>query len=45
MNQLQSPVRAPPPDDMEPQNISFIGNADDDALRQGINRFIIFFSH
>ncbi|CAH0405077.1 unnamed protein product [Chilo suppressalis] len=29
------------PDDMEPQNISFIGNADDDALRQGINRLHI----
>lgn len=31
----------PPPDDMEPQNISFIGNAEDDALRQGINRLNI----
>ncbi|XP_075992737.1 calmodulin-regulated spectrin-associated protein patronin isoform X10 [Anticarsia gemmatalis] len=30
-----------PPDDMEPQNISFIGNAEDDALRQGINRLNI----
>lgn len=26
---------------MEPQNISFIGNAEDDALRQGINRLNI----
>ncbi|XP_061381422.1 patronin isoform X13 [Danaus plexippus] len=36
-----APVPAPPPDDMEPQNISFIGNAEDDALRQGINRLNI----
>lgn len=36
--QLQAPA---PPDDMEPQNISFIGNAEDDALRQGINRLNI----
>lgn len=41
MQQLQTPVHAPPPDDMEPQNISFIGNAEDDALRQGINRLNI----
>ncbi|XP_037297737.1 patronin isoform X11 [Manduca sexta] len=34
-------LQAPPPDDMEPQNISFIGNAEDDALRQGINRLNI----
>lgn len=33
-------LQAPPPD-MEPQNISFIGNAEDDALRQGINRLNI----
>ncbi|XP_028172023.1 patronin isoform X3 [Ostrinia furnacalis] len=39
LQQLQAP--APPPDDMEPQNISFIGNAEDDALRQGINRLNI----
>lgn len=37
-----SPSPSPsPPDDMEPQNISFIGNAEDDALRQGINRLNI----
>lgn len=36
-----APTHAPPPDDMEPQNISFIGNAEDDALRQGINRLNI----
>ncbi|CAH0602855.1 unnamed protein product [Chrysodeixis includens] len=36
-----APHPAPPPDDMEPQNISFIGNAEDDALRQGINRLNI----
>ncbi|CAB3250622.1 unnamed protein product [Arctia plantaginis] len=36
-----TPTHAPPPDDMEPQNISFIGNAEDDALRQGINRLNI----
>ncbi|XP_059058186.1 patronin isoform X9 [Achroia grisella] len=41
LQQLQTPVHAPPPDDMEPQNISFIGNAEDDALRQGINRLNI----
>lgn len=41
LQQLQSPVTAPPVDDMEPQNISFIGNAEDDALRQGINRLNI----
>ncbi|KAM3958063.1 LOW QUALITY PROTEIN: calmodulin-regulated spectrin-associated protein patronin [Aphomia sociella] len=40
LQQLQTPVHAPP-DDMEPQNISFIGNAEDDALRQGINRLNI----
>ncbi|XP_072937138.1 patronin isoform X3 [Epargyreus clarus] len=34
-------AHAAPPDDMEPQNISFIGNAEDDALRQGINRLNI----
>lgn len=42
--QLQAPpqpAQLPPPDDMEPQNISFIGNAEDDALRQGINRLNI----
>ncbi|XP_052747057.1 patronin isoform X3 [Bicyclus anynana] len=38
LHQLHSPA---PPDDMEPQNISFIGNAEDDALRQGINRLNI----
>lgn len=38
---LPVPTSAPPPDDMEPQNISFIGNAEDDALRQGINRLNI----
>ncbi|XP_041968719.1 patronin isoform X3 [Aricia agestis] len=36
-----APAPAPTPDDMEPQNISFIGNAEDDALRQGINRLNI----
>lgn len=41
LQQLQTPVPAPPSDDMEPQNISFIGNAEDDALRQGINRLNI----
>ncbi|XP_068621542.1 patronin-like isoform X1 [Battus philenor] len=41
LQQLQSPVPIQPPDDMEPQNISFIGNAEDDALRQGINRLNI----
>ncbi|XP_045535124.1 patronin [Papilio machaon] len=47
LQQLQAPAPAPapvpvqPPDDMEPQNISFIGNAEDDALRQGINRLNI----
>ncbi|CAG9784120.1 unnamed protein product [Diatraea saccharalis] len=47
MRRSRSPQRQssapepPPPDDMEPQNISFIGNADDDALRQGINRLNI----
>ncbi|KAJ0182119.1 hypothetical protein K1T71_002841 [Dendrolimus kikuchii] len=41
LQQLSTPVPAPPPDDMEPQNISFIGNAEDDALRQGINRLNI----
>lgn len=41
LQQLQTPVQAPPPDDMEPQNISFIGNAEDDALRQGMNRLNI----
>ncbi|XP_073942237.1 calmodulin-regulated spectrin-associated protein patronin isoform X4 [Choristoneura fumiferana] len=40
LQQLQSPAPAVP-DDMEPQNISFIGNAEDDALRQGINRLNI----
>lgn len=29
-----APIPAPPVDDMEPQNISFIGNADD-QLREG----------
>ncbi|XP_049883699.1 patronin-like isoform X3 [Pectinophora gossypiella] len=38
LQQLHAP---PPPADMEPQNISFIGNAEDDALRQGINRLNI----
>lgn len=41
LQQLQTPVKAPPVDDMEPQNISFIGNAEDDSLRQGINRLNI----
>ncbi|KAJ2953919.1 hypothetical protein O0L34_g1556 [Tuta absoluta] len=41
LHQLHTPVKAPPPDEMEPQNISFIGNAEDDALRQGINRLNI----
>lgn len=41
LQQLQSPITAPPVDDMEPQNISFIGSAEDDALRQGINRLNI----
>lgn len=40
LQQLHSPAPAPP-DNMEPQNISFIGNAEDDALRQGINRLNI----
>ncbi|XP_053603230.1 patronin-like isoform X6 [Plodia interpunctella] len=43
LQQLHAPTQKPPPppDDMEPQNISFIGNAEDDALRQGINRLNI----
>ncbi|XP_060802957.1 patronin isoform X10 [Amyelois transitella] len=42
LQQLHTPQKPPPPpDDMEPQNISFIGNAEDDALRQGINRLNI----
>lgn len=41
LQQLQTPVAAPPPDDMEPQNISFIGNAEADALRHGIDRLHI----
>lgn len=47
LHQLHSPSPHPPaaprctPDDMEPQNISFIGNAEDDALRQGIDRLNI----
>lgn len=36
-----APHHPPAPEDMEPQNISFIGNAEDDALRQGINRLNI----
>lgn len=30
-----APIPAPPVDDMEPQNISFIGNADEQQLREG----------
>lgn len=41
LQQLQTPVAAPPPADMEPQNISFIGSAEADALRQGIDRLHI----
>ncbi|CAH2104188.1 unnamed protein product [Euphydryas editha] len=49
LHQLHAPASAPAPastpasapDDMEPQNISFIGNAEDDALRQGIDRLNI----
>lgn len=40
LHQLTAPAPAPP-DDMEPQNISFIGSAEDDALRQGIDRLNI----
>lgn len=35
------PIKAPSIDDMEPQNISFIGNAEDEALQQGISRLNI----
>ncbi|CAH2067496.1 unnamed protein product, partial [Iphiclides podalirius] len=38
---LPAPGPVPPPEDMEPQNISFIGSAEDDALRQGISRLNI----
>ncbi|XP_048482891.1 patronin isoform X10 [Plutella xylostella] len=41
LQQLQKPQTQAIQDDMEPQNISFIGNAEDDALRQGINRLNI----
>lgn len=41
LQQVQTPVPAPPPDDMEPQNISFIGSAETDALRHGIDRLHI----
>lgn len=40
-NVMHTPVKAPSVDDMEPQNISFIGNADDEALQQGIGRLNI----
>lgn len=36
-----TPIKAPSIDDMEPQNISFIGNAEDEALQQGIGRLNI----
>ncbi|XP_074040441.1 calmodulin-regulated spectrin-associated protein patronin isoform X3 [Leptinotarsa decemlineata] len=35
-----APIPAPPPDDMEPQNISFIGNAAD-KLSEGLSRLNI----
>ncbi|XP_044012467.1 patronin isoform X14 [Aphidius gifuensis] len=38
--QIHTSVPAPPVDDMEPQNISFIGN-DDDAVSQGIRHLNI----
>lgn len=38
---LHTPIKAPSIDDMEPQNISFIGNAEDEALQQGISRLNI----
>ncbi|XP_026314535.1 patronin-like isoform X4 [Hyposmocoma kahamanoa] len=41
LQQLQTPVPAPPPADMEPQNISFIGSAEADAPRHGIDRLHI----
>ncbi|XP_060518088.1 patronin isoform X3 [Cylas formicarius] len=36
-----APVAAPPADDMEPQNISFIGNSVDTALSEGLSRINI----
>ncbi|XP_076270911.1 calmodulin-regulated spectrin-associated protein patronin isoform X4 [Rhynchophorus ferrugineus] len=36
-----APVAAPPVDDMEPQNISFIGNNDDAALSESLSRLNI----
>ncbi|XP_028036099.1 patronin isoform X12 [Bombyx mandarina] len=41
LHQRQASPAPPPPDDMQPQNISFIGNAEDDALRHGIARLNI----
>lgn len=38
---VHTPIKAPSIDDMEPQNISFIGNAEDEALQQGISRLNI----
>ncbi|KAK9870583.1 hypothetical protein WA026_008146 [Henosepilachna vigintioctopunctata] len=36
-----APIPAPSADDMEPQNISFIGNSDEQALEAGIGRLNI----
>ncbi|XP_050310591.1 patronin isoform X6 [Anthonomus grandis grandis] len=36
-----APVAAPPADDMEPQNISFIGNSDDAALTESLSKLNI----
>ncbi|CAH0557676.1 unnamed protein product [Brassicogethes aeneus] len=40
-NVTHAPIPAPPADDMEPQNISFIGNCEEDQLREGIGRLNI----
>ncbi|KAF5275691.1 hypothetical protein FQA39_LY06803 [Lamprigera yunnana] len=40
-NVIHAPIPAPSVDDMEPQNISFIGNSNDEQLSQGISRLNI----
>ncbi|XP_063914584.1 patronin isoform X4 [Zophobas morio] len=36
-----APIPAPSADDMEPQNISFIGNAEDQQLSEGLSSFFL----